>query len=250
MKRNTILTLVIGLVISIAAIGLWRAGAATTIRAGYDQFATPDNAVTHEDVSFGSGFFVNAAGHPSNAFSGTLTLKGGVPVQGFNGDTVIERTQDVVVPGDTQLVLFGLRLVSASPIHVTFSDGTSADYNVSVKESSTQASTGTMHFSADNTFSNSLQINREYTFTSAGQPNKVFDSAAGGWPAISLTSTGTWQSSGFGPNAEAAAIGGGVIVRPNTHQAIIAQHATTIASPSPSPTKTKPVIIEGQAQSQ
>src|ERR1044071_8272214 len=83
MKRNTILTLVIGLVIGTAAISLWRAGATVTIRAGYDQFATPDNAVTHEDLSFGSGFFVNAAGHPSNAFSGTLTLKGGAPVQGF-----------------------------------------------------------------------------------------------------------------------------------------------------------------------
>ncbi len=251
MKRNTILTLVIGLIISVAAISLWRAGAATTIRAGYDQFATPDNAVTHEDLSLGAGFFTNAAGHSSNAFSGTLTLKGGIPVQGFNGDTVIERTQDVTVPGDTNLTLFGLRLVSASPLHVTFSDGTSADYNVSVKESSTHASTGTMHFSADNTFSNSLQINREYTFTSPGQPDKVFDSADNGWPAISLTSTGTWQSSGFGPMSEAAAIGGGVIVRPNTHQSIIAQHATTIASPKPSPTRTiNPILVDGQTQQQ
>lgn len=247
MKRNTILTLVIGLVISITAISLWRAGAAVTIGAGYDQFSTPANAVTHEDLSFGSGFFVNAAGKPSNALNTTVTFKGGAPVQGFNGDTVIERTQDVAVPGDTSLVLFGLRLVSVGTIRVTFIDGTSADYSVSVKESPSQVSTGSMHFNADNTFSNSLQINREYTFTSSGQPDKVFDSAAGGWAAISLTATGTWESSNAPTGNAAITPGGGVIIRPNTHQAIIAQHATTIA-PKPSPTKTIKPIVEAPQQ--
>ena len=243
MKRNTILTLVTSMLIGVAAFGLWRAGATTTIGAGYDQFATPDNAVTHEDISLGAGFFTNAAGKPSNAFSGTITFKGGAPVQGFVGDTVIERMQDVVVPGDTSLVLYGLRLVSVGTVHVTFTDGSAADYNVSVKESPSQVSSGTMHFSADGTFSNSLQINRQYTFTSTGQPTRTLDSAAAGWAAISLTSTGTWQMSN-GPVAESSEPGtlaaiapstGGVVVRPNTHQAIIAQHATTMPSPSPSP---------------
>ncbi|HVG20044.1 MAG TPA: hypothetical protein VNI02_13420 [Blastocatellia bacterium] len=237
MKRNTILTLIIGLVISIGAINLWRAGATTTINRGYDVFVTPDNAVTHEDVSFGAGFFQNSAGSPSNTFNGTITFKGGQAVSGFNGDTVIERTQNVDVPGDTPLSLFGLRLVSAAPIHVTFSDNTSADYNVSVKESSIAPSTGTMHFNSDNTYSNSLQINREYTFTSPGQPTKVFDSYSGGVPAISLSSTGTWSSSTSSQTSANAAVpaSGSVTIRPNTHQAIIAQHAITIA-PRPSPT--------------
>src|SRR5436853_51128 len=202
MKRNTILTLVSGMLIGLVAIGLWRAGATTTITAGYDQFATPANAVTHEDMSLDAGFFVNAAGRPSNAFSGTVTFKGGDPVQGFSGDTVIERMQDVAVPGDTSLVLYGLRLLSVGTIHVTFSDGSAADYSVSVKESPSQVSSGTMHFNADGTFSNSLQINRQYTFSSLGQPDKVFDSAAGGWSAISLTSTGTWQMGTGAPSGQ------------------------------------------------
>lgn len=243
MKRNTILTLVTGLVIGLAALSLWRAGATTTITAGYDQFATPANAVTHEDVSFDAGFFVNAAGRPSNAFSGTVTFKGGDPVQGFVGDTVIERMQDVTVPGDTSLVLYGLRLVSVGTIHVTFTDGSAADYSVSVKESPSQVSSGSMHFNTDGTFNNSLQINRQYTFSSPGQPDKVFDSAAGGWAAISLTSSGTWSMSGGAANSQpgtlaAVPVSGGVTIQPNTHQAIIAQHATTRPSPSPSPTRT------------
>lgn len=238
MKRNTILTLVTGLVISLVALSLWHAGATTTINAGYDEFATPDNAVTHENVSFNAGFFVNAAGRPSNDFSGTITFKGGDPVQGFNGDTVIERMENVEVPGDTPLVLYGLRLVSVGTIHVTFTDGSAADYSVSVKESPSQVSSGSMHFNADGTFSNSLQINRQYTFSSPGQPDKVFDSAAAGWPAISLTSTGTWSMSSGPSTMAATSTSGGVIIRPNTHQAIIAQHATTMPSPRPSPTRT------------
>jgi hypothetical protein len=243
MRRNTILTLVIGLVIGIGAISIWRAGATTTVPKGYDVFVTPDNAVTYEEVSFAAGFFTNSAGNPSNAFSGTITFKGGEAVQGFNGDTVVERTQDVTVPGDTPLSLFGLRLVSAAPIRVTFSDNTSADYDVSVKESSVAASTGTMHFNADNTYSNSLQINREYTFTSPGQPDRVFDSYVGGWPAISLSSSGTWSTgSSFTTNAAVPAEGT-VVIRPNTHQAIIAQHAITVApSPTPVPGPTRQPI--------
>lgn len=259
MKRNTILTFVTCMVIGLVALSLWRAGATTTIGAGYDQFATPANAVTHEDISLAAGFFTNASGSSSNAFNGTITFKGGDPVQGFTGDTVIERMQDVTVPGDTSLVLYGLRLVSVGTIHVTFADGSAADYAVSVKESPSQVSSGTMHFDSNGTFSNSLQINRQYTFTSTGQPTKVLDSAAAGWSAISLTSTGTWQMSN-GPVAESnqpgtmaavAPSSGGVIIRPNTHQAIIAQHATTLPSPTPSPTRTiQPIQIAPVDQQQ
>lgn len=242
MKRNTILTLVIGLVISISAISLWRAGAAVTIDKGYDLFTTPDNAVTNESLNLDQGFFVNAAGNASKAFSGKLTLKGGAAVPGFNADTVIERTQAVTVPGGTPLSLFGLRLVGAAPLHIDFVDGTSADYSVSVKESSLTASTGSLYFNADNTFSSSLQINREYTFASSGQPTKVVDSAAAGWAAIGLSATGTWQASSA-PTSNAAIVAGGVIIRPNTEQALLAAHGI-IPAPKPTRTKPTPIIIE------
>jgi hypothetical protein len=240
MKRNTILTLVIGLVISLSAIGLWRAGAAVTIDKGYDLFTTPDNAVTNENLSLDQGFFVNAGGSPSKAFSGKMTLKGGASVPGFNADTVIERTAAVTVPGSTPLSLFGLRLVSAAPIHIDFVDGSSADYSISVKESSSTPSTGTLYFNADNTFSSSLQINREYTFTSAGQPTKVLDSAGAGWAAIGLSATGTWQAT-TSANGNAAIVAGGVVIRPNTEQAQLAAHGII---PAPKPTRTKPIGIE------
>ncbi|HJQ69021.1 MAG TPA: hypothetical protein VKA70_08615 [Blastocatellia bacterium] len=240
MKRNTKLTLIVGLVIIAGAVTLWRAGAMTTIGAGYDLFNTPDNAQTGENFNLAAGFFENSAGSPSTAFSGRVALKGGAAVPGYNADTVIERTQAVNVPGSTPLLLTGLRLVSVGAMRVNFADGSFADYSVSVKESPSVPSGGSMHFNADGTFSSSLQINREYTFTSPGQPNRVFDSGTGdsqfvAWPAISLTATGTWESSGNETNA-AIAPGGGVTIRPNTHQSIIAAHATTIA-PRPTPTR-------------
>jgi hypothetical protein len=258
MKRNTILTLVIGLVISIAAIGLWRAGAYTTVGHGYDVFNTPDNAVTGETLpAFNEGFFVNAAGAKSKFVpSATITFKGGAAVPGFYGDTVIERVSDVNVPGSTDLKMIGLRLVSTKKLHVDFADGTSADYDISVKESSVNASTGSMYFNSDNTFSSSLQINREYTFTSAGQPNKVAESVALGLDPIGLSATGTWQPSGHGPTGNAAIpVNGGVIIVPNTEQARWAAHGIFPApppSPSPTPTRTtpKPIIVDQPVQDQ
>jgi hypothetical protein len=243
MKRKTILTLIIGLAISISAISLWRAGAVTTIGAGYDLFNTPDNAQSGEDFDLPDGFFVNSAGKSSRAFKNKVVFKGGPAVPGYNADTVIERTRAVDVPGDTPLQVAGLRLVSVGGVTIAFTDGSQTNYSVSVKESSAVASSGAMHFNADGSFTSSLQINREYTFTSPGQPTRVFDSGTGdsqfaAWPAISLTSTGTWQLSGNGPESANAAVppSGGVIVRPNTHQAIIAAHATQLA-PKPTPTK-------------
>jgi hypothetical protein len=243
MKRKTILTLVIGLAISLGAISLWRAGAMTTIGTGYDLFNTPDNAQTGEEFDLPDGFFVNSAGKASRAFRNKVIFKGGAAVPGYNADTVIERTQAVDVPGDTRLLVAGLRLVSVGAIAISFTDGTQANYSVSVKESSAVASSGTMHFNADGTFNSTLQINREYTFTSPGQPVRVFDSGTGdsqfaAWPAITLNATGAWQLSGNAPESENAAVppSGGVTVVPNTHQSIIAAHATRLA-PKPSPTK-------------
>ncbi len=246
MKKKTIITLVIGLVISLSAVSIWRASAATTIGRGYDLFDTPDNAISGEVLNLPAGFFTNSAQKGSNAFQGQVTLKGGADVPGFAADTVVERTNAVEVPGSTELLVIGLRMVSVGTINVTFTDGTSANYSVSVKESPSVPSKGSMFFNANNTFNSSLQINREYTFTSFGQPTKVFDSGTGDstsgpWPAISLSAAGTWQpttssltTNGVAAETDAAAVAtGGVQIRPNTHEAIIARHAVIIANRRP-----------------
>ncbi len=258
MKRNTILTLVIGAIISISAVSLWRSGAQAVIGTGYDQFSTPDNAVTSETLYIKEGTF-SKGGVPSKAFNDKLTLKGGPAVPGFTGDTVIERTNAVQVPGQTGLRLFGLRLVSAAPIRIDFVDNSSAYYNVTVKESSTTASEGTMYFNANNTFSSSLQINREYTFTSQGLSPVTIDSAAAGWAAIGLSATGSWSPSSDTHATNAAVPTGGVIIRPNTEQALLASHGivpppppSPTPTPTPTPTRTKtPIgVIETPVQDQ
>jgi hypothetical protein len=227
MTRKTILTLAICLVIGIGALSLWRAGAATVISAGYDTFNTPDDGQTKESLSV-EGLLTNAAGNPS---TGTVTIvfKGGDSVPGYNADTVITRTSNVTVPGDSDLALTGLRLVSSAPVTIGFTDGSSADYSVSVKESAARPSTGTIHFNSDGTFSNSLQVNRQYTFSTAGQADTVVDSAAAGMAAISLSSTGTWAPAQSGPTASAANRAIAVVIFPNPHLAIIATHAIQIA---------------------
>src|SRR5258706_11757452 len=145
LHKNTLLTAVVVLILCVGAVVVWRAKATTVVPAGYDEFATPANATSFEHWELSGGFFVNAAGSSSNPVSTTLTLKGGAPVPGFSTDTVIERQASVDVPGTTPLQVTGLRLISASPVHVSFQDGSSADYNVSVKESSTDRSTGEMN---------------------------------------------------------------------------------------------------------
>lgn len=240
MKRNTVLTLVIGLIISVGAISLWRVGAAApAISQGYDVFDTPDNAATYENLSLPAGLF----GTGSDAFRGQAVFKGGAAVPGFNGDTVIWRSQDVnTLPGDTPLTLFGLRLVSAAPIQITFGGGNAVKYDITVKESSISPSTGTMHFEADGTYSNTLLVNREYTFTSPGRTTVVYDSAANGMAPISLASSGTWS---YGSNAApvgtnaAVPVGGTVIIKPNPHAAAFAQHVITVTGGGPHPTPTQ-----------
>lgn len=248
------MTLVIGLVLSTCAVTLWRVGAATPIGSGYDLFTTPSNGQTGEELSLDQGFFTNRLGSPSKAFRGKVAFKGGDPVPGFPSDTVIERTDDIPdVPGDTRLLVVGLRLVGVGTILINFADGTQAKYSVSVKESPSVASTGSMHFNADGTFSSSLQINREYTFTSADQDTRVFDAGSGdgqfsAWPAIRLSANGSWEPSGNrsfpGTETHAAVPTGGVIVRPNTEQARLAAHGI-FPTPRPTPTKIEidPIFI-------
>ena len=127
----------------------------------------------------------------------------------------------------------GLRLVSASPVSVTFADGSTVYHNVSVKESSRERSTGEMNFYPDNTFTNTLFINREYDCTAAGQPGRNFDSTDLGWAPINLSGGGTWSvEPGFSPSAASSR---GVKIRPRTEHDVLAQHGLVPPTPSPSP---------------
>jgi hypothetical protein len=240
MNRKTITTLAIALVIGVSALSLWRAGATTVIGAGYDTFDTANDSQTYETLTLNQGFF-SVGGVPSDPTTVTATFTGGSPVAPYNADTVITRTHDVTVPGSTDLVLTALRLVSVNPIHITFGNGSSSvDYNISVMESAVTPSMGSIYFNADGTYSNTLNVNRQYTFSSPGIPDTVFDSGQGGWAPINLSSTGTWTVNGGGMSIAAVSRSVSIQIHPNPHQAFIAQHAIQIlgGSPSPSPTPT------------
>lgn len=233
-SRRSLALFAIAIVITFAlTVFIWRTKAQTVINPGYDQFSTPSNATSSETLSLPAGAITDAAGNGSEAFSGPVTFEGGPAVSGYTGDTVIERTQSVTVPGSTALQVIGLNLVSVGTISVTFTDGTSANYSVSVSQSPSTASTGTMSFASGGSFNNSLSINVEYTFTSSGEPTATFDAAPNGLPAIGFTSSGTWTVDGT------TSSGDNVSITPQTEQAQLASHGIT---PAPSPTPTPTVI--------
>jgi hypothetical protein len=184
------------LILGVVAVALWLANPTTVVRKGYDELQTPANAASYEDWSLPGGFFVKADGSKSNPFSVRVTFSGGAAVHGFSADTVLERLDDVRVPGTTRLQVIGRKLVSAHPIAVTFEDGKTHQYDISVKESSKLRSSGQMDFFTNNEFAYQFDVNREYTCTSPGQPEKVFDSTDLGWEPIRLNARGTWSLTG------------------------------------------------------
>jgi hypothetical protein len=226
-KRNITIAVFAAAAVAVTLF-IWRAKATTIIMAGYDSFSTPANALTQETLALPTGALMDSAGSPSEAFNGQVTYKGGVVVVGYTGDTVIERTQNVIVPGTTRLLVIGINLVSVGTIHITFEDGSSANYSVTVSQSPSTQSNGTLTFASNGTFTSTLSINVEYTFTATGEPTVKYDAAQHGLPPIALSSAGTWQSTG----------NGGVIIHPETEQGLLASHNIL---PAPSPTTTQPV---------
>jgi hypothetical protein len=235
-KRNALFLAAL-MMAGMAALAIWQTKAQTVVSAGYDQFSTPNNAVSQESLTLPAGQLLNSNNSPSLAFSGTVVYEGGPVVPGYNGDTVIERTASVSVPGSTPLVVIGLNLASVTPIPVSFADGSLVYYAVAVSQSPSTSSTGTMNFAVGGTYTNSININRQYTFTAAGQPIGTLDCGASGWPPIALTSSGTWEVTGNGASARfaAAVAGSSVTIHPNTEQSILASHGI---GPAPSPTPT------------
>jgi hypothetical protein len=219
--RNALFLAGLALVV-MGAAAIWRTNAQTVIPAGYDQFSTPANGGTQETLSLPAGFFTDSSGSASSEFNGQVVYEGGQPVTGYTGDTVIERTATVQGSGPTPLQVIGLNLAGVSPITVQFADGTSASYAVSVSQSPSVASTGTMTFASGGTFTNTLSINRAYNFTPESGPPVFYDAAANGWPAIPLSSSGTWSVSGKGK----------VIIIPVTEKAPTHVH---VIVPAPTP---------------
>jgi len=236
LRRGNVLFLAALTLVAIVTAAIWRTSAQTVIPAGYDQFSTPANGGTQETLTLPAGFFTDSAGSGSAEFTGNVVYEGGPAVSGYSGDTVIERTETVQGSGQTPLQVIGLNLAGVSPITVQFADGTSASYAVSVSQSPSVASTGTMIFAAGNTFTNTLAINRAYTFTPKIGLPVFYDAAANGWPAIPLSSSGTWSVSS----------GGKVTIIPVTEKAPTHVHVIT---PPPSPTPTcAPITDESRLE--
>jgi hypothetical protein len=232
LKKNLGLTLVVGLIVVLgsAALVMRGAGASVVVPAGDDTFTTPNDAQTFDNFSshpIPAGFF----GPGSLAYTGVITLKGGPPVDSTrwgSADTVIHRLNDVTVPGDTGLSVQGLSFVSASPITVDYEDGHSEQWDVSVGQSASTCSAGSMTFNSDGTFNSSLSIYPQYTFTSAGHAPVTLDTGAGGGPApIKLSSNnGKWSQ-----------VGTATVIDPGAEQSLLASHHIN-PPPPPSPTPT------------
>jgi hypothetical protein len=195
-KRNAAASVIGALAALGTALFIWRAMAQITIPRGYDSFSIPANAQTTENFSLAAGTLTDSAGSPSQAFSGAITFQGGAAVSGYTGDTLIERIRAVTVPGDTPLQVNGFSLASVGTMPITFADGTSASYSVTVAQSPSTKSTGKMSFASGGTYENTLNINVQYTFTANGEPTFKFDAAPNGIPAIAYSSSGTWQVNG------------------------------------------------------
>jgi len=237
-KKTVLVTAIAAVAVFAATVFIYRAKAQTVINPGYDQFATPSSGTT-QSLTLAFGALHNAAGSPSEPLVNVpVTFEGGANVQGYNADTVIERTQSVTVPGSTPLLVIGINMVSVGTIPVTFADNSSANYSIGVAQSSTQSSTGNMTFNSDGSFTNNLNVNIQYTFTAAGEPTTVINA-----DTIAFNSTGTWQASGGsgsvairrefddanaihrGPAGAVGTTGGiSVTVQPNTETSLTASH--------------------------
>lgn len=249
MRKNLGLTLVVGLIVMAGGLTLAirGAGANVVVPAGYDTFVTPDDARTYDDFSshpVPADFF----GPGSLAYTGRVTLKGGPPVdsnQFGSADTVIKRVNSVTVPGDTTLTVTGLSFVSAAPITVTYRDGRTESWNVTVGASTATGSAGSMHFNSDGTFTSKLAIYPKYTFTRFGAQPRTFDTgSSGGAAPINLSSTnGTWSQSGSV-----------TVINPGSEDSLLASHGVKPVPPCPTataqPIEPQPVAKTGTASNQ
>ena len=195
-----------GLVVGMFITAKSRAAAPTTfIQAGNDEFETTGNGESFHNFAgskIPAGFF----GPGSNEFSQNVPVEG-VPLNPAvsQTDTIIQRTEDVYIPGHqtTPLQMTALSLKSINAITVTYNNGNPSEaWNFTVGLSQFKASTGSMTINGGGTFDSSLKVWPRFTFTRVSD-NKtlVYDTGAGNGPSLEAAS-------------EAAAIGGDAVPAP------------------------------------
>ena len=142
--------------------------------AGNDEFETTANGESVHDFAgspIPAGFF----GTGSLAFGGTVTMEG-VPLNPAvsDTDTIIQRHNTVTGPGgSTPLTMTALNLKGTAPITVTYQNGSTESWNVTVGLSQFKASTGTMTINSSS-FDSTLKVWPRFTFTRNGV-TKVLD---------------------------------------------------------------------------
>jgi hypothetical protein len=154
--------------------------------AGNDEFETTANGESVHDFA-GSPIPADFFGAGSLAYAGTVTLEG-VPLNPAvnNTDTIIQRHQTVSSPGgSTALTMTALNLKGTGPIIVSFSNGTTQSWNVTVGLSQFKASTGTMTINSSS-FDSTLKVWPRFSFTRNGV-TKVLDTGGSGLTAASTT---------------------------------------------------------------
>lgn len=181
-----------GLLVGMFITSKSRAAVATTfIQHGNDEFETTGNGESSHDFEgskIPAGFF----GTGSNEFAEVVPLVG-VPLNPSvnNIDTIIQRTEDVYIPGHptTPLQMTALNLRSINPISVTYSNHGPEAWNVEVTLSDYKASTGSMTINAGGTFDSSLKVWPKFTFRRVSDNTTlVFDTGAPNGPGLSASS--------------------------------------------------------------
>ena len=158
--------------------------------AGNDEFETTANGESVHDFA-GSPIPADFFGTGSQPFAGTVTMEG-VPLNPAvsDTDTIIQRHQTVTGPGgSTPLTMTALNLKGTAPITVTYGNGSTESWNVTVGLSQFKASTGTMTINSSS-FDSTLKVWPRFTFTRNGV-TKVLDTGGSGLTAASTAASQT-----------------------------------------------------------
>ncbi len=191
-RRRALRSTVVGL---LAALAVWlvtaASPAAAAVAPGFDLFETDPGATAfafNDEFTIPAGFF----GQGSRPFSGVVRF-GGDPLTRFQGkktgdaDTVVQRPQAAgVSPGTSATVpvqLVALSLVSIQPIQVSFDNGSSQLFDVSVHLSPNRPSQGSATVSQTSvnggTMSSGIQVFPVFDFVpQGGGPKRTIDVGA------------------------------------------------------------------------
>ena len=173
--------------------------------AGNDEFETTANGESVHDFA-GSPIPADFFGAGSLAYTGTVTLEG-VPLNPAvsDTDTIIQRHQTVSAPGgSTALTMTALNLKGTAPITVTFSNGSTQSWNVTVGLSQFKASTGTMTINSSS-FDSNLKVWPRFTFTRNGV-TKVLDTGSSGSGLTASSASASEAASSDSVDGDADAI--------------------------------------------